>query len=202
MDTRQQLIEAAKSLLWERGFEGMSPRSVLDRSGAGQGSLYHHFAGKQALAAAALDETAGEFCARLERQIDASRPPLERVRDWLKAPRDALRGCRLGRMAAELAIREEPLRRPVARYFARLETLLTAALAEAIAIGDLPRQLHSRDLAAALSAMVQGGYVLARTRNDAAEMQRATRGALALLDAAASAAMARPRLRRDRKSVV
>lgn len=197
MDTRRQLIEAAKGLLWERGFEGMSPRLVLERSGAGQGSLYHHFSGKQALAAAALDETAAEFCARLDRQIDPARRPLQRVRDWLKAPRDALRGCRMGRMAAELAIQDETIRRPVARYFAALETRLADALGQAIAAGELPRQLNPRDLAAALSAMTQGGYVLARTRNDAGEMRRATRGALALLDAAAGGKRQRAPKRRQ-----
>jgi TetR/AcrR family transcriptional regulator, transcriptional repressor for nem operon len=187
MDTRQQLIEAAKDLLWERGYEAMSPRAVLERSGAGQGSLYHHFTGKQALAEAALTETAETFCARLDADLPADLPPLERVRHWLRQPRDALKGCRLGRMAAELAIREAAIRRPVARYFAALGARLTADLDEAIAAGALPAQLDAADLAAALGAMVQGGYVLARTANDAAAMRRATKGALALLDAVACA---------------
>jgi len=192
MDTRQQLIEAAKALLWERGFEAMSPRSVLERSGAGQGSLYHHFTGKQELAQAALNETADAFCARLEQDLPPALGPLERVRFWLQQPREALKGCRMGRMAAELAIREPAIRQPVARYFAALNGRLAAALQEAIAAGDLPAELDAADLAAALAATVQGGYVLARTGNDAKAMQRATRGALALLEAAA----ARPARRR------
>ncbi len=43
---RTALIEATKALLWERGYEATSPRDMLHRSGAGQGSLYHHFSGK------------------------------------------------------------------------------------------------------------------------------------------------------------
>ena len=186
MDTRQQLIEAAKALLWERGFEAMSPRSVLERSGAGQGSLYHHFTGKQELAEAALNETAEAFCARLDQDLPAGLAPLERVRHWLRQPREALKGCRMGRMAAELCIREPAIRRPVARYFAALNARLAGALQEAVAAGELPANLDPADLAAALGAAVQGGYVLARTANDAKAMQRATRGALALRDAAAA----------------
>ena len=44
---RDKLIEATKSLLWEVGYESMSPKTILKRSGAGQGSLYHHFEGKK-----------------------------------------------------------------------------------------------------------------------------------------------------------
>ncbi|GHO87191.1 helix-turn-helix domain-containing protein [Dictyobacter formicarum] len=54
--TRKHLIEATKELHWERGYEAMSPRAVLERSGAGQGSLYHHFRGKAELVSTALDE--------------------------------------------------------------------------------------------------------------------------------------------------
>ncbi len=50
MSTREHLVAAAKGLLWERGYAAMSPRAVLRASGAGQGSLYHHFAGKADLA--------------------------------------------------------------------------------------------------------------------------------------------------------
>ena len=188
MTAREALVEAAKALLWERGFEGMSPRAVLAKSGVGQGSLYHHFPGKLALAETALRETADDFCARLDEPFNPARPPLDRVRAWLTTPRDAMRGCRMGRMAAELAIREEPIRRPVADYFAALERHLTAALGEAIAAGALPAGLDAAALAAALGAMVQGGYVLARTRQDPGQMDRATAGALSLLDAAAQSA--------------
>jgi len=188
MSARDALLAAAKELLWEQGYEAMSPRAILDRSGVGQGSLYHHFTGKQDLARASLEETSAEFCARLDEDFDRDLPPLERVRRWLKTPRQALKGCRMGRMAAELAIHEEAIRRPVGRYFARLEQRLAASLEAAIEAGDLPRHLDARDLAAALAAMVQGGYVLARTRDDAGQMRRATNGALALLEAAARGA--------------
>ena len=57
--TREKILRATKDLLWERGFEAMSPRDVMSRSG-GQGSLYHHFTGKLDLACAALAEMAAE----------------------------------------------------------------------------------------------------------------------------------------------
>jgi len=57
-------------------------------------------------------------------------------------------------------------------------------LQEAQRDGALRPDLDTTDLAASLLAVVQGGYVLARAAQDPLAMERATRGALALLDAA------------------
>jgi AcrR family transcriptional regulator len=37
---RDQLVEATKELLWEAGYEAMSPRDIQARSAAKPGSLY------------------------------------------------------------------------------------------------------------------------------------------------------------------
>ncbi|MDC7802356.1 TetR family transcriptional regulator [Sphingomonas sp. BLCC-B65] len=50
MDTKTRLVEAAQELLWERGYAATSPKDILRRADAGQGSMYHHFDGKQELA--------------------------------------------------------------------------------------------------------------------------------------------------------
>lgn len=53
--TRTQLIEVATRLFAARGYEGTSIEAVLAESGASRGSLYHHFAGKDALFLAVLE---------------------------------------------------------------------------------------------------------------------------------------------------
>ena len=101
---REAIVAAAKALLWERGYEATSPRDVLDRSGAGQGSLYHHFSGKREVAAAALAEMAEEEIAAIDRLFAPDSPPLDRVHAYLTRERQALRGCRLARLANEAAM--------------------------------------------------------------------------------------------------
>lgn len=61
MSTRERLVESARDLLWERGYVGTSPKAILERAGAGQGSMYHHFTGKSDLALAAITRTAEEM---------------------------------------------------------------------------------------------------------------------------------------------
>ncbi len=60
-ETSDRLVEATRELLWERGYVGTSPKAVQQAAGAGQGSMYHHFAGKRDLALAAIRRTAGEM---------------------------------------------------------------------------------------------------------------------------------------------
>ena len=45
-DSKQKLVSATCQLLSERGFDAMSPVMIQQRSGIGQGSMYHHFPGK------------------------------------------------------------------------------------------------------------------------------------------------------------
>ena len=54
---RDQLVEA---LLWEVGYEAMSPRDIQAPSAAKPGSLDHHFASKLAIAEVALGKVAAE----------------------------------------------------------------------------------------------------------------------------------------------
>jgi AcrR family transcriptional regulator len=181
MPARERLIEAAKELLWERGYEAMSPRAVQERSGAGQGSFYHHFAGKADLAVAALSEVEREMREALDASLHSDKPPLERVRDYLTQPREGLAGCRLGRMTQEQIVSREPLSQPIHSYFLYAEQELTAVLLQARQEGALSEALDVKAIAATLLAIVQGGYVLSRALQDSQQMELAVQGALALL---------------------
>lgn len=171
-------------LLWERGYAATSPRDVMERAGAGQGSMYHHFSGKHALAVEALGEVMTELTGKTSSLVgDGS--PLERIRTYMAAPRLATRGCRAGRMTQDPAVVEDPeLLALVAGAFDAMLARWEAAIAEAVRLGELPADAVPADLARTLSAVIQGGYVLSRAKASPAPMDAAVRGALGLLDAA------------------
>ncbi len=187
-NTREEILGAAKKLLWSVGYDGMSPRMVMRDSGAGQGSLYHHFSGKRDLAETALKEVEDEMTAGLTKMFAAEIPPLERVRAFLCKPRNGIKGCKLGRFANESAIDDPTLQAPVMRFFKACEAHLEAALDEARALGDLPSSTNPNALAATIMASIQGGYALSRIHKDKSYMARATQGALDLINAARSCA--------------
>lgn len=180
---RDDLVEAAKSLLWEVGYESMSPKKVLAKSGAGQGSLYHHFEGKKDLAAAALAEVETEMRADCDRIFAQDKPAMTRLSDYLNLKRNGLKGCRLGRLANEATLGQEDLRRPLAQYFDHVEKVVARAISEAASNGELPEDVRPKEIAAALVAAIQGGYILSRVHNNSKHIRLATNGAAAMLEA-------------------
>jgi TetR/AcrR family transcriptional repressor of nem operon len=98
--TRDRLIDSTRELLWERGYAATSPRAILDRAGAGQGSMYHHFTGKEDLAATAMRATAQDLLARAETDL-AGGTAFERLTGYLLRRREVLLGCPVGRMAGD-----------------------------------------------------------------------------------------------------
>jgi AcrR family transcriptional regulator len=48
-ETRRVLLQAAREVFAERGFDGASVADVVERAGSSVGSLYHHFGGKAEL---------------------------------------------------------------------------------------------------------------------------------------------------------
>jgi TetR/AcrR family transcriptional repressor of nem operon len=178
---RAEILRAVKELLWERGYEAMSPRDVLDRSGAGQGSLYHHFAGKVELACTALNEMAAEERAAIDALFAPDRKPLDRIYAYLNRERDALRGCRLARLANESVMENPEFRKPVERFLEHVIDRLRSSLEEAQFAGDLQPDFEATEVANALLAVVEGGFVLARTYWEADRMKQALKGAAQLL---------------------
>ncbi len=181
--TREKILAATKALLWERGYEAMSPRDIMARSGAGQGSLYHHFAGKLDLACVAIESIAEEERSSLAEIFSPEKPPLARVEAYLAREREALRGCRLARLANEAAMEQGRFRAAIGDFLQEIEDRLAEALVAARDAGQLAAGVDARTLAAMLLAVVEGGYVLARGHWDAEKMRQALDGARACLAA-------------------
>src|ERR1041384_3828186 len=114
MGTRDQLVDSARELVWERGYVGTSPKAIQQRAEAGQGSMYHHFSGKPALALAAIERTASEMAGKAEAQFSASGTAKERLLAYLRRSRDVLRGCPIGGLTQDPEVMADPaLRAPV-----------------------------------------------------------------------------------------
>src|SRR5258708_17121484 len=128
MKAKGELVKAAKKLMWERGYEAVSPRDLLEESGAGQGSLYHHFKGKLDLASVALGEVSDEMRELARETVGTDGSALDRVFRYLDVARDGLKGCRMGRFAAESSIGEASVRKPVGGYFRELREFVPEAL--------------------------------------------------------------------------
>ncbi|GAA3398487.1 TetR/AcrR family transcriptional regulator [Streptomyces roseoviridis] len=178
----ERLIEATRSLLWERGYVGTSPKAIQQAAGAGQGSMYHHFTGKPDLALAAIRRTAEEMRAAAERVLGAQGPAYARIEAYLLRERDVLRGCPVGRLTMDPeVIADDELRAPVDETLDWLRGRLTGIVQEGLDNGEFSGPMRPEEIASTVVATVQGGYVLARASGSPAAFDTAVRGLLALL---------------------
>jgi len=201
-DARARLLASTQELLWERGYAATSPGAIMARSGVGQGSMYHHFAGKVDLASAAFAASAAETAGKAEVLLGrAELSPVQRLEDYLLRQREVLRGCPVGRMAQDADVLAIPeLHDILESTFRRLRALVVALVHEGVAAGELPPSIRPDELADAVLAVVQGGYVLARAAADVAPFDRAVRGAVALIEAVRTTPSMESRRNRDATS--
>ena len=186
MEARERLVRSAQELLWERGYVATSPRAIQQRSGAGQGSMYHHFTGKAELARVALERTAATERERAELLLSGPGTALDRLTGYLRREREALRGCPVGRHALDPeVVADDALREPLATTFGWLRGRLAEIVADGQRAGEFPAALDPAGVAAAVVATVQGGYVLARAAGDPRPFADATEGAAQMLVALA-----------------
>ncbi|MCW4457496.1 TetR/AcrR family transcriptional regulator [Microbacterium sp. MPKO10] len=186
MSSRDQLTEAMADLLWERGYAATSPRDVMKRAGVGQGSMYHHFAGKHDLALEALSVHIATLTSETS-ALEGEGSPLERMTAHLERPRPGTRGCRVGRMTQDPdVVADSEMIGVIGAAFDVMLDRWESTIAEAIDAGELPTSVDPAELARTLAAVIQGGYVLARAERSQGPMDAAIRGAVALLHAASA----------------
>jgi TetR/AcrR family transcriptional regulator, transcriptional repressor for nem operon len=185
MRARDRLVESAQELLWERGYVAMSPKAIQDRAGAGQGSMYHHFQSKADLAAVAIERSAAAFREGTEEWLSMSGTPLARIQAYMLRSRDALKGCRIGKLSQDPEIAGDVrLRQPIETTFEWLQWRLKGLIGESQKAGEILPGLDAAEVAAMLISVLQGGYVLAGASRSPESFDRAVRGALSLLKTA------------------
>jgi AcrR family transcriptional regulator len=145
--TADRLVESTQGLLWERRLVGTSPRAIQRRAEVGQGSMYHHFPGKNALALEALRRSAAELREQAQRQLDGPAGAVDRISAYLMRERDVLQGCRIGRMTQDPhVVADAELRQSVGETLEWLRNRLAEILADGVASGELTADLDPGDL--------------------------------------------------------
>ena len=161
------MIDAMSDLMWEQGFAATTPREVRERSGVGQGSMYHHFPTKRDLGMAAIENITSDLMDRSVALLEAEGDPLDRLNDYLSARREPLKGCKVGRLTQDPVVARDPeMLVFVARVFDRITKAASHTVQEAIDRHELRPDLDAASWARLIVATLQGGYVLAIAAQD------------------------------------
>lgn len=185
--TREKILRAATELMWQHGYGRTSPAQVMEASGVGQGSFYHHFPDKRSLGLAVVEDIVRKTGEALETTFSEDLPPMQRIHEWVRLactryrpPCD--RGCPLGKLGIEMAGEDPAFRDAIASGFGLIRRRFAAALREAGAAGQLEDAVDPDGLAELLLAGIEGAILIAQCDGDGAAMDRSFGQIQLLLD--------------------
>ncbi|HWF78646.1 MAG TPA: TetR family transcriptional regulator [Caulobacteraceae bacterium] len=171
LETRREIIEAARRLFAEHGYAGVSIEQVLAASGVSRGALYHHFRGKEALFEAVFEAMEAEIAQIVLARSAAAASPAEAL---------AVGGDAFLDLAREKAVRQIVLTdAPAALGWEKWRAidaqhgfgLLKAALAPAAAEAGLPEAMVEPFAHMLLASLTEIALLIARAEDSEAEAE-------------------------------
>jgi TetR/AcrR family transcriptional repressor of nem operon len=171
---RQKLLDAALSLIREKGYSATSVDELCTHAGVTKGAFFHHFKSKDALAVAAANhwsEITGAFfeTAPYHQRSD----PLDRVLGYLEFRKAILTGeiagftCLVGTMVQEIYDTHPDIRgaceASISGHAAKVETDIAAAMKRY----RIRAPWTAGSLALHTQAVLQGSFILAKAKGGA-----------------------------------
>ncbi|MBV9204068.1 MAG: TetR/AcrR family transcriptional regulator [Actinobacteria bacterium] len=182
--TRARIIDAAASLVYERGFAGTSLDDVMAATGTSKSQLYHYFADKDALIREVIKAQLGRIIAAQQAAGLHEISSWEALQRWCDHFVTATRatqgagGCPLGSLVGELADQSEPARHVLAQCFADWQSDLSEGFTVMRDNGELAAQADPAELALTMLSALQGGLLMAQATRSARPVELALNMAL------------------------
>jgi TetR/AcrR family transcriptional regulator, transcriptional repressor for nem operon len=171
---RAKLLDAAISLIRERGFAATSVEEVCAKAGVTKGAFFHHFPSKDSIAVAALDRW-GELSDTLFSAAPYHRfaDPLDRVLGYVDFRKAMLCGevvqfsCLAGTLAQEAYGTHPAIRRACDASISAHAATLESDIAAAMQLYQSDSSWTAESLALHTQAVLQGAFILAKIKGHA-----------------------------------
>lgn len=173
--TRDRIIDTARKLFHQRGFNEVGINDLCREAQVVKGSFYHFFDSKDALLETVINtnaKTLADGLAELEAcPLSGREKLLAQLHGALDKARaqqaeQAILGCDIGNLAVELAAYHPHARSATGRAFRQWIEVLERMVAAGIADGSLSPGLDPAQTASGFLAVLQGISTLGRTMND------------------------------------
>jgi len=165
--TREKLVETARALFWERGYEATSLADVVEKAGTRSGSLYYFFRTKEELLLAVLDRYVDLLWPIvIEPVFSRVTDPIERIFGILDGYRQGLvytgctQGCPIGNLALEVCDDLPRAREKIAKNFEGWRSWIRKCLDEAM--NRFPGSVNREQLSIFVLTVMEGAVMQAR----------------------------------------
>jgi len=170
--TRERLLQAAYREVLRTGFQGAGIDTILAATNLTKGALYYHFASKEALGYAIVDEIIAKLVHdRWLRPLLSDGQPIDIligiVRRIPARTQDVRAGCPLLNLSQEMSPLDEQFRTRLEKIFLDWQEGVATLLRKGKAQGTVRRDLNPDESASFLVAMVEGYASLAKNAQDA-----------------------------------
>ena len=189
-DTRERLIQATLDLLHEQNLATTSVDAICERSGVKKGSFYHFFKSKADLVMTAFDEFFEANRSEYDRIFSASRPPVERLKNYFeyiarrgrerKEKLGRVTGCLFTNVGCSCSQEDEPIRAKAQELLGRIAKYFDTAIRDGQQDGSIPVK-DAKATSEILFDYIEGVIATARIKNDLGQVEKMGRGAFALL---------------------
>ncbi|MDT8440861.1 MAG: TetR family transcriptional regulator C-terminal domain-containing protein [Desulfuromonadales bacterium] len=185
--TRARILEEATRVFYRKGFLATTISDLLQATGATKGNLYFHFAGKEALGIAVLQQEAERFLHFIDEALAVGEPvdALDHFfRMALKHHRDTgfIGGCLFGNTALEASDVAPRFAELVNEVFAAWIERLRPTIEAAQQSGGIRRDLPANELAELVVASLEGAIMQSRLQKDDGPMVRTLNSLRRLLE--------------------
>ena len=174
-DARSKLLDAALMIIRTKGYSATTVDDLCAAAGVTKGAFFHHFKSKEELAVAAADywsQTTGALFAAAPYHDHAD--PLDRVLGYVNFRKALLQGnvseftCLVGTMVQEAYETIPALREACDRSISGHAATLEADIQAASDSFGLSPGWTAKSLALHTQAVLQGAFILAKAKGDAA----------------------------------
>lgn len=172
---RMKLLDAAVSDIRAKGYSATTVDDICKMAGVSKGAFFHHFQNKDELAVAAAAHFAAVADSVFATAAYRALPdPVDRLLGYVDFRKAILVGglpeftCLLGTMVQETYDRHPAIRQACDRYISEHTAMVEADIAEAMGVHVIGATWSAASLADYTHAVVQGAFVMAKARHNAA----------------------------------
>lgn len=186
-DTRKRILRTAFQEFYRHGFQGGSLNRIVEEAGLTKGALFHHFAGKQELGYAVVDEVIWpHFKATWVDPLEETDDPITHIKGLILDTAEKggpvgslIQGCPLNNLAQEMSPLDEEFRQRLERIYVAWRRGFQTALAKGIKAGKIRKDVSPVKVAAFVVAALTG---ICGTVKNAQDRQLLMHAGGALLD--------------------